>query len=154
VDKLAFYASPCVPQVDKFARAVWHFSRLPRSITAAPATTYPTAQAPAPPASNLRIKEVRVAFELRNECLLAIHEPNMPRVQVVLVHRVVGIMRDRFWIGLDRSPEIRNVPIFVVDRLDAIEWKRPTQQNGHTSRKRFHKISNLAEPIPHEVNNG
>jgi hypothetical protein len=95
--------------------------------TLTPAGPNPETLAVHPPAGDLRVEVVRVVLHALLELGLR-HEPPMPRVQVRLVHGIVRVMGHLIRGLTERAPEVRQVAIDVVDRLDA--WHvRPRQEH-------------------------
>jgi hypothetical protein len=105
VEALAIHALARVAEVQELAHAVL-LDDLPGALAGTKARANPAAQAPTPPAGNLGVVIVGVAFEPRLQAVLDAHEPGVAGVQVVFVGRPIGVMGDRFRIGSHRAPEI------------------------------------------------
>ncbi len=81
------------------------------------------------------------------------HEPKVPSVEVRLVHGLVGVERHLLRIRLvsgERAPEVRQIVIAVVDRLDS-RRVRPTEEDRQGSSERLDVVARVAEPIPDET---
>src|SRR5688572_18931466 len=82
--------------------------------------------------------------------LVLVHKPLVPRMKVRFVHGPVRGACDSVRIRSDGAPEVREVSIAVVDRLD-LAWPVGTrEQNGERPRKRLDVIGHVrSERAPH-----
>ena len=76
------------------------------------------------------------------------HQPRMPREQVSLVRRPVGVKRNSFRVMADGPPEVRHVTVRIIDSLDPLAVRRTEQHRGRTG-ERLHVVVNLPEGGPH-----
>ena len=74
-------------------------------------------------------------------------EPGMPGVQVVLVDRVIGMHRYRFGINRNRSPEVGEQSVQIVDRLNP-GFIGTGKQNGQTTGKWFDIVFRIPKTFP------
>ena len=65
----------------------------------------------------------------------------MPRVQIVLVDRIVGPLGGLLRRELDRPPSVRNKAVQVVDRLVAIERAWTAKQDRAGAEEGFNESS-------------
>ena len=72
----------------------------------------------------------------------------MAGVQVVLVHRPVGMMGHGVRISLYGAPEVAQQAISIVDGFRALEGFRPREQAGPRAEKGLDVIPAFAKPIP------
>jgi len=74
----------------------------------------------------------------------------MPGMQIIFVHRPVGVARHFVRCGLKGSPEIGDHPVQVVHvhGFGAVERPRSGKQTGAGAEKRFHVIFHGSEPGP------
>jgi len=135
--------------MNELPRSVY-FDYLPRSVPGTKAAPNPTRQPPHPPARDLDVEKVWVAFHVGLKRILLADQPGMSSMQVVLVHWPICVIRHGHWVRLDRSPEIRQEPIGIVDRLNAIEWHGPIEEHRPAAEKRLNIVADIAEPRPHK----
>jgi hypothetical protein len=120
--ELPVHAPPSVPEMHELP-----VYRCPRPLTSAPPTANPAADTPHPPTGYLGIVVRRIAFKACGEFSARGDQPDMPRVQIVLVHRPICIPSHLLGIRLNRPPEIRDEPVPVIDGFNSREWLRPPQ---------------------------
>jgi hypothetical protein len=108
-----------------------------------------TGDAPDPPAGDLRVVEVGVAPHPLPE-LRPAHEPAVAGVQVRLVHRPVRPGRKLLRVRLQRPPEVGDVAVQVVHRLDA-RLRGPGQEHRHGAGEGLDVVGHVPEPLPHQA---
>ena len=145
-------ALPGRPQVRAFPVDPSPIVKRPRPITMTPATGNPAAETPCPPARDFRVVKVRLALAPADNPHAFRDQPQMPRGQVGLVDRVVGIVRNGLGIGLHRSPEVGDKMVFVVDRLNA-RHVGPAEQHGARPEKRLDVVCDETKPRPYVCRN-
>jgi hypothetical protein len=79
-----------------------------------------------------------------------LEQPQVPRVQVRLVHRPVGMQCDGLRIVLHRPPEVGDEGVDVVDRLDA-RHGRTREENRQRSGERLDVIRHVTEGVPDQL---
>ena len=115
----------------------------------APPAADPLADSPHPPAGDLRVEEVRIGMHPLTERGL-IHEPFVARVKICLVDRPIGPACNVVRCRVDGAPEVSEVAIRVVDRLDLRRMRSP-EEHCAASEEGFHKIRHIAECLPNDV---
>ena len=130
---------------------------LPRAFTRAPPRTDPRAQAPYPPACGLGVEPIRVSHQPLRDALALSDKPEMPGVEIALVHGPVGGLCDRVRVARRCPPEVREQPIGVVDRLDPrppFVLVRSSQQHREAARERLDVVGAISEARPDHVSDG
>src|SRR3990167_2031172 len=123
--------------------------RRPLAIPRTPPTPYPAIDAPHPPARDLGVVIIGIAFEFSKRLPALVDQPDVPGGQVGFVHRPVGIVRYLVRRGGVRPPEVANVFVFVVHCFGASRMMRgATKQHGQRTGERLHVIINVAEGPP------
>lgn len=113
----------------------------------APARSDPETLTPHPPARDLRIEELRIGAQLLNARASRRHQPAMARVKIGFVDGIVGIVRDLLGISGEGAPEVREVALDVVYRLN-LRWCRTSEQHGERPCERFDVVADGAEALP------
>lgn len=76
--------------------------------------------------------------------------PQMSRMLVSFVHRIISMFRHCIRIALYRSPEVCYETIQVVDRL--YPWVRQaSEQHSSTAKERLYIIRAISETIPYQM---
>ena len=78
------------------------------------------------------------------------NQPRMARMQVGFIDRPVRMRCYCLRIRLNRAPEVREVAIQIIDRLD-LRLMRPPEQHRETPRERLDVVGHVAERAPHDV---
>ena len=123
---------------------------LVRPRSRAPSAADPDRDSPHPPARCLGIEPVGILAQLGRAVLGPIHQPPVPRGQVLVDRRVVGVMRHGFRIPLDRPPEVADMAVLVAHRL-SLRRVRVGQQHGQAAGERLGIQVGLAEPAPDQL---
>jgi len=101
VDEVPVHPQTLVPQADELP-----IDDLPRTLPRAPTPADPATEAPAPPARDLGVVELGVAFQAGHKRIALLNEPTVPSMKIVLIHRGVGIERHLLRTSLDSPPKI------------------------------------------------
>src|SRR5208283_1515701 len=143
VHALPFHALTRVPQVYELAilDMPWPFSR-------AETTADPAGHTPDPPARHLGIVERRITLKPSLKRFLPLDEPDVPGMQVVLIHRPVGMESDRLGIILQGTPKVADEAIDIVHSLSARPSIGPRQQHCARAEEWLDVIPNRAEAWP------
>jgi hypothetical protein len=71
-----------------------------------------------------------------------------------VVHRPVTQLRYRVGVGLQRSPDVRNVAVGVANGFGLIRVVRTGEQYRPAPEERFNKMRWIAERFPYEMGDG
>jgi hypothetical protein len=77
-------------------------------------------------------------------------QPQVPRVQVALIHRPIALTSHFVWLLCGSSPEIGNKPVQVVDGLNAGSV-RSCEQGCQAARERLDVVAAVAEALPDQI---
>jgi hypothetical protein len=74
-------------------------------------------------------------------------------MEVNLVYRPIGMAGNGRRVTCQRAPEIREIGVYVVNRLRAdkaaVKWvMRPSEENSQRTGKRFNVVRHVAKPPP------
>jgi hypothetical protein len=111
-----------------------------------PPAANPLTDAPDPPTGNFSVKIFRIRFHPFEERGL-IDQPQVARVHVGLVYRPIGPERDQFRSVLNRPPEVREVTVLVVDRLNPGQGRAPEQDRART-KEGLDVVGHVSKPLP------
>src|SRR5580658_8810413 len=77
------------------------------------------------------------------------HEPDVARMQVVLVDGVVRPFGHLLMVLLQRAPEVRHEAVEIVDRLVSVEWLGTPEKNSAAPKERLHVVRDRTEARPY-----
>ena len=143
---LSCYAARLAAHKHPILHNPWATARI-----ATEAATDPNRDAPHPPARNLRIEVIGIAFESGGELLASRLQPGMAGVEIVLVHRPIGIVRYGFGIPawLNSAPKVADKAVEIVGSLIGACAAGPVEQHGAGPKERLDIILDIgAEALP------
>ena len=119
-------------------------------VVIAPPVPDPAALPPHPPASDLRVEVVRVRHHALAQLRPLRQQPAVPRSQIVMVRRPIGVPRRLRVVGHERAVEVGDVGVQLANHL-ARRRERVVKRHHRGATQRLSPDADLADALPDGV---